>query len=259
MRSRPVYFTNNLNQKLSGIIYENDPPSERGVIYCHGFFSSKNGHNVTRLAPSIVGAGFSLLAFDFSYAGESEGTFSDFSILQEVEDLKSAASFFIDQGIESLHLIGSSMGGVVALLMAALKHPRVRSLSLIATPVKLDELMGNLLPAVKLDDLPAGGSTDVQGVSIKNSFFSEALSIDMTRALDSVDVPVLMIHGARDAVVDISNACIVDGRIKTRKQTVLIEDGDHNLSRDRDLATLVDAIIPWISAHGGTPLYKPIR
>ena len=39
--------------------------------------------------------------------------------MQEVNDLKHAADFFIEYGIKNIHLMGSSMGGAVSILYAS--------------------------------------------------------------------------------------------------------------------------------------------
>lgn len=258
MPVKPVFFNNNKNQRLAGKLYYSDIASTSGVIYCHGLFSSKDGYKITRIADSIVRAGFTLLVFDFSFAGDSEGSFSELSIIQEMEDLNCALSFFIEQGVSAIHIIGSSMGGVAATLMCSRGHSRILSLSLIATPVKLDELIGNLLPHKDLAKIHENGFTDIQGIAVHNRFFHELLELDMIKAIASIDVPVLILHGAKDTLVDISNAYLLDKHIRSKKKTVIIADGDHTLTRPQDISSIERHILSWITANSGTPLYKPV-
>jgi len=132
MITEKVAFPNNLGRGLAGKVYRGGSPSPRGVIFSHGLFSTKDGYKITNLAERIVGAGFDLLAFDFSFSGESGGNIGDLSIHQEVRDLDAAAGFFRGRGIAELHLMGSSMGGLVSLLFASEGTINIASLTLVA-------------------------------------------------------------------------------------------------------------------------------
>jgi pimeloyl-ACP methyl ester carboxylesterase len=177
------------------------------------------------------------------------GDFSRFSILREVEDLKSAFQYFLGTGIKSVHLIGSSMGGVVALLFASMGFRPLRSLSLIATPVKLDELSRALAGGIDPSILPAEGMSLIDGVPVHNAFFRETASIDMKKAIGNIGVPVLVLHGGNDSVVDISNARLLDEMLGPGHALVIITDGEHNLTRESDITILGENIIGWMKEH----------
>src|SRR5207247_3787580 len=68
------------------------------------------------LADRLASAGISVVRFDFSYVGESEGEFADLTFRGEVEDLAGAWRFFRERIDGPIGILGSSMGGTVALL-----------------------------------------------------------------------------------------------------------------------------------------------
>jgi pimeloyl-ACP methyl ester carboxylesterase len=242
-----VSFYNSKGQRIAGRLHRTEKQSKTGMIYCHGLFSTKDGYKITTMAPDLVSAGYTLLTFDFSFVGESEGDISELSILQEVDDLSHAATFLAAQGIEKMHLVGSSMGGVVSLLHAA-QCDRYRSLSLIATPVMLPKLL-NALGINDVSALPDDGMTDMQGFLINNRFFKEHQSIDMEGSIRSLSLPALIIHGERDAVVPPDNAIHLYERLCSEKHLIMIEGGEHNLSRDSDIQRIKESIIHWMRKH----------
>lgn len=248
MNVNKLTFYNNKSQKIAAKIYQNSPISPAGVIFCHGLFSTKDGYKITHLAEYIVNAGFTLLTFDFSFVGESGGNISELSILQEVDDLNSAFFYFQKYGIENIHLIGSSMGGLVSLLFSSVMGDKVRSQTLIAAPVILYGLMHSMADA-DIDALPENGFTMVDGISINNKFFKEIKIIDIEKAIANTTVPTLVIHGGKDNVVPVNNAAMLIKNISCEKRIVLIEDGDHNLSREPDLEILRDNIVEWIKTR----------
>lgn len=250
MNSEAVFFPNNLGQRLAGRIYRGDVFSRRGVIFCHGLFSTKDGYKITSLAGDIVVAGYTLLTFDFSFVGESGGRIEDLSVLQEVKDLESAAAYFLGLGIDELHLMGSSMGGVVSLLHLSGSGAAVKSLTLIATPADLRKLLEENTGIPDLGGLPADGATAIDGISIGNSFFREAMEIDVAAAAAAVTAPALIVHGARDEVVHVSDAVRLAALLKGDRKLVIVSDGDHHLTRPADIARLRDEVLFHLAKTG---------
>jgi uncharacterized protein len=243
-----VIFYNNKNQKIAGRIYKPAAQSRGGVIFCHGFFSGKDAYKIVNMADDIVKAGFELLTFDFSFVGESGGDFKEFSILQEVEDLRSAVNYFQTRNIGAINLIGSSMGGTVSLLFASENLEVIKSLTLIATPIKMSELLNKINPALDISSISEDGMTYIEGVPVNNKFFIETSSIDTIKSVRTIRIPTLVIHGKKDAVVDFSNAKLIYELLQTEKKLVSIDDGEHNLTRSTDIRILKENIINWINS-----------
>lgn len=73
---------------------------------------------------------FSCLTFDHRGIGQSGAVREDFT----VEQLAADARAILDrEGIDSAHVVGHSLGGLVALMLALDARPRVKSLSLLCT------------------------------------------------------------------------------------------------------------------------------
>ncbi len=244
------FFRNNRGQRLAGRIRHAARSAGTGIVFSHGLFSSKDGYKITRLSDAIVSTGTPLLAFDFSFAGESEGRMTDLSLLQEAEDLAAAIRWATDNlGWRSFHLMGSSMGAAVTLLHAS-KHPAgIESLLLIATPVDLRRLITSVtgLDAAALEALPDEGTLAIEGIEVRTSFFRELLRVDIAAAARAVTCPVIAFHGGRDATVDPGNVRLLEENIRGPLRTVLIDDGDHNLTREEDIQLLRAEITGWIS------------
>ena len=249
-RTEKVFFSNSRGARLSGRIYSAEGGENKGVIFCHGLFSTKDGYKITSLAEDIVAAGYTLLTFDFSFVGESDGKIEDLSVLQEVKDLECAAAFFLGSGIDELHLVGSSMGGAVSLLYCAGSGVSVKSLTLIATPLDLRRLLEDNTGIRDMAALPEDGVTSIDGISIKNGFFREAARIDLTEAAAGVEAPALIVHGARDRVVNVTDAYLLAALLKGDRKLVIVSDGDHHLTRPADIALLRDELLFHLAQRG---------
>ena len=244
----PVTFSSGRGSALAGRIHKPDTGADTGVVFSHGLLSSKDGYKINRLSADIVSAGCILLTFDFSGAGESSGEISDRSILKQVEDLDGAVNALGVRGVKRIHLMGSSMGAAVAILYASRNNPLVRSLALIAAPVDLAGMMRSLTGMSDPAALPAGGTTAIRNIPIKNSFFLEIKEIDMIEAVRNIRVPVMAIQGGRDAVVAPYNMTLLENNVRTEFSGIIIPDGDHNLTRDSDILAIRRALVPWLKS-----------
>jgi putative redox protein len=249
VKTEKVQFQNGENQLIVGRVYREVPMSPRGIIFCHGLFSTKDGYKITHLAQDLVRAGYSLLTFDFSFVGESGGDIADLSVAQELDDLKCAFHAFVNYGAQKIHIAGSSMGGVVSLLFASENWGRVKSQTLIATPARMLDLVKDTIGADQIDSLPEDGRTPLAGVPLRNRFYREIKRIDLEAAASVTMIPTLIIHGGQDRIVDAAHARILHERLNSEKKLVFIQDGDHNLTRDSDLRVIREGMVAWLNAH----------
>lgn len=234
-------FTNSQGLDLAARLYYKDKIGKKGVIFSHGLFSSKDGYKITNMAEDIVNTGITLMTFDFTFSGESPGNIADISILQEVDDLLKGIEAFRKKGIEKIHLMGSSMGGVVSILAASRNEFSFESLILIATPADLT----GLIP----EEAQVDCSTDmvsISGVRVKKSFIDELETLNVVSAAEKIKAPVLIIHGMLDNVVGVDNFDNLKKALKGPLEPVLIEDGDHNLTDDSHLAIIKERVKNWL-------------
>ena len=244
MLSENFSFTSNTGTSLSARIYRNQS-SEAGLLFSHGLFSTKDGYKITRLARSIVSCGYNLMTFDFTFCGESGGSIRNISLQQEVNDLDCAVREFRRRGITKIHLMGSSMGAAVSILHAARTTDIFESLILIAAPLDLLAVIPGMTieKALLLDEKRY---SEISGIEVTNRFIRELAVIQMTAAVQKIKCPVLLIHGGMDQVVHISNTRLFTENCRTSCRQVIIDDGDHNLTRDSDLSVISEALGSWL-------------
>lgn len=97
------------------------------VLLIQGLGADKNGWNLQRMA---LARHYRTIALDNRGAGRSDKPFGSYSLEQMAED---AMTVLDAAGYDSAHVMGASMGGAIAQIVA-LEHPhRVRSLVLACT------------------------------------------------------------------------------------------------------------------------------
>ena len=113
----PSYLLFNDQYKIS---YKYFKRSKKTVIFLHGLLSDQKGSKSQYLANFCRKKNYSFLCFDFRGHGMSSGNFTDYGIGDWYKDL---CNVIKSLKINNIILIGSSMGGWVAMLYA-LRFPK---------------------------------------------------------------------------------------------------------------------------------------
>jgi len=97
------------------------------VLMIQGLGASKNAWNLQRIA---MATRFRCISFDNRGAGRSDKPTEPFTLEQMADD---AIAVLDAAGIETAHVVGASMGGVISQIVAVKYPHRVRSLTLVCT------------------------------------------------------------------------------------------------------------------------------
>lgn len=220
-----------------------------GLFWMSGFKSDMQGTKALELDAWAEAHGRACVRFDYSGHGESGGDFIDGTIGRWLEE---SVAVFETFGEGPQVVIGSSMGGWMALLLARELRRRGRSLAglvLIApAPDFTEELMWKgFSPEVREE-------IESKGMWLRPSEYGEPYPI--TRQLieegrkhlllgGSIDVgcPVRILQGAKDPDVPWQHAFALAHRLPSDDVVLtMIQDGDHRLSRPQDIARMLAAV-----------------
>ncbi|ABI78635.1 hydrolase, alpha/beta fold family protein [Hyphomonas neptunium ATCC 15444] len=247
------YFTSPEGRRLA---FRKTPPVNGGptLIWLSGYRSDMSGGKAQAVKSWAWETGNGAVLFDYSGHGESDGRFEDGTISTWREDALAAIDTLSEGPVI---LVGSSMGGWIALLAALARPQRVKGLVLIApAPDFTEKLMWAGLSLDQQDEVMT------KGVTLRPSDYgtpdpvTKALIEDGRnwQLLDSpieFDGPVRILQGMEDPDVPWPHALELNERL-TSSDTVLtlIKDGDHRLSRDQDMARLIAACAEVVGRSG---------
>jgi len=217
------------------------------VILCHGMESTKEGTKHKLLGQRLSSRGFDVLRFDFSYVGESEGEFEDLSFRGEVEDLAGAWQFFRSRVRGPIGLLGSSMGGTVALLFAA-EEPRVAALATIAAVAEPMRSLAELRPA-EIDRWRTDGVFSLGGMRLKKTFLEDVETLDVLAAVRTIRCPTFVAHGDADRVVPVSDGEAIAAALAAEHRLKIYPGADHRFSRPADLEEMLGDVAAWLESH----------
>ncbi len=218
------------------------------VVWLGGFHSDMLGEKASVLHARCREAGRSFVRFDYQGHGESGGDFADGTIGRWRGD----ALAVIDQLTTGpLVLVGSSMGGWMALLAALARPERVKGLVLLApAPDFTDKLMWASFDESQRRQIMEEGfwtrpsDYDPAGYPITRDLIVEGRQWNVLDGEIGIDVAVRILQGGLDPDVPWTHS--LDLADKLRSQDVvwsLIKDGDHRLSRPQDIQRMVGTVL----------------
>jgi pimeloyl-ACP methyl ester carboxylesterase len=225
-----------------------------GLFWLGGFKSDMKGTKAAALDEWAGANGRACIRFDYSGHGESEGEFLDGTIGRWLED---SVAVFESCVCGPQVLVGSSMGGWLALLLARKLKMRaaelggsITGLVLIAPAVDFtEELMWKKFsPQIRREIETAGAWQRPSQYSeapyvITRGLIEEGRKHLLLGGLIETGCPVRILQGVQDTDVPWQHAVDLSSRL-ARDDVVLtlVKDGDHRLSRPEDIERLIAAV-----------------
>lgn len=229
------------------IAYRRSPGAGPGVLFLGGFRSDMTGTKAAFLHDWAAARGRAFLRFDYTGHGASSGAFEDGCIGDWAADAMAA----LDRLTEGPQvLVGSSMGGWIALLLARARPERVAGLVGIAAAPDFteDSMWAEFGPAERAAlardghvDLPSDYSDDPYRITRR--LIEDGRRNLVLRDPLALACPVRLLHGTADTDVAMS----VPLRLLAHAEApglrlTLVKGADHRFSGPAELALIAAAV-----------------
>ncbi len=234
------------------IAWRGRPGKAPGVVWFGGFKSDMLATKASRLDRWARAAGRAFMRFDYSGHGESSRKFDDGTIGQWLEESLAVIRSHTE-GPQIL--VGSSMGGWIALLAArelarAGEAQRLAGLVLIAPAVDFTQALmwERMSPEVQQEILDQGrwlrpSDYSPEPYAITRALIEEGRDHLLLGGMIRAHCPVHILQGMEDPDVPWRHAMELVQRLAHDPVSVtMIRDGDHRLSREEDIERLIRAV-----------------
>jgi len=246
-------FTDQHGHRVAAILTTPETPTDRVALLCHGFLSGKNSTTNKTLTRSLTEQGIATFRFDFFGQGESEGPFEGLTVTIALGQALAALDWLAARDYKRIGLVGSSFGGLVAILTAA-KKPGLACLALKCPVVDFAEVL-------RLEFGEAGMAhwkthheiPDVTGgpmpVRLRYALYENCLEYDGYEAAGMIKIPTLIVQGEKDDLVPLHQSRHLMEVLQGKRQLEILPGADHTFTKGEDFKKMATLLADWMVKH----------
>ncbi|MBB3764643.1 alpha/beta fold hydrolase [Sphingomicrobium lutaoense] len=209
------------------------------LLFLPGYASDMDGGKATAIDAFAAEQGLGCIRFDYSGTGLSDGDFAEGTLARWLDEMLS----LIDRSEGPLILIGSSMGGWLALHGAIRRLDRVQAVLGIAAAPDFTEwgFTADQKAAIEKDGKWEEASPyDGEPFVTHRGFWQSGQDLRLLEEPIGYRGPVRFVHGDRDEDVPVSVALRAMRQLTSEDvQLKLIKGGGHRLSEPRQIAAIL--------------------
>jgi alpha-beta hydrolase superfamily lysophospholipase len=268
--------------EIQGTLYRVDRSDPGAVVlFCHGAFETQE--NWSDFARRLCADGLAAFTFDFAGQGESQGTRGLVNLRTWAYNIRDALSCLQARGYERFGVVGWGSGGGAALLAAA-HDARLSCAVVLSTPVYLAppfaervaygliSAIARVKKAILKKPLNLSRLNELQNLRIltdeseNEAYFSnpevreryaaipvlESLDnvwVDITRSVEKIEIPVLVVHGAEDKILSSDQSRKLFSLLQVPKDLQLVEGSGHAVHLDRKKDAVYTLISRWVHKY----------
>jgi putative redox protein len=251
MKEEEIEFANHCGEKLAATLHLPDGSPGRGVILGHCFTCSRHTTILRSICHALAASGFTVLRFDFSGNGRSEGEFTESTYSKQIAEMRTAGALLAARGVSWLGLAGHSMGAMVALLAAA----EMEAAKAVCALAARSRVMGaaDLLAPAQLKEIQETGRvlfmSRRRSLELTREMFRDAGRYDLGRAVASLGQPLLLVHGDQDEITPVDEAYQIQHYRAENTRLAVIPGADHMFSRDEYRRMATEVVVTWFTEH----------
>ncbi|MDP4502562.1 alpha/beta hydrolase family protein [Nonomuraea turcica] len=202
------------------------------VVFVHGFSNNRmENRSFVQMSRLLESSGIASVRFDLSGHGESDGDFFDVTITGEIAETRSvmrAVRDFDFADPERIGLVGMSMGGVVAGIVAA-EEPGISAVCLWspAAVAPFEVGSGYLKGRDIAAEIGEKGYFDADGHRMSPALVEDIAALDVYGRSCAYAGPVRIVHGDKDDIAPLSYARRYLEHYDGNVELEVVEGADH--------------------------------
>ena len=250
MSVKKVEFRSHEGNVLRGLLHLSNKPASVFAIFTHCFTCSKDLKSIKTISSELARNGISVLRFDFTGLGESEGDFSETNFTTTTMDIVSAAEFLEKNYFPPELLIGHSLGGA-AVLQIADRIESSKAVVTIAAPSEPSHILKHIGDKKDQIDHEGEASVQIEGrpFRIKKQFLDDLEKNNMKKKIENLRRSLLILHSPFDNTVGIDNATGIFTAAKHPKSFISLGNSDHLISNSDDAVYTGKIISSWAGKY----------
>lgn len=251
-RSHRVSFPGGNGFTLAGIVDMPVAPFAGGpivgtpiVVFSHCFTCNKDLKAIVRIGRGLAARGVTVLRFDMTGLGNSEGDFSRTNFTTNIADLKAAIAFAYKELGPVTGLLGHSFGGAASLAYSGEVGgvpSSIRGVAALAAPSETQHLSSLMLRRNPDIEKVGQGQVEIGGRSwtIRSEMLEDFRRHRLEDWIARISIPMLIVHSPTDETVGFDHALRILQLASSRRtghaappvSLVALDGADHLLAEN---------------------------
>jgi pimeloyl-ACP methyl ester carboxylesterase len=207
------------------------------LLFLPGYASDMDGAKAVAIDAFAERRGLAMLRFDYSGTGSSGGSFEDGTLDRWIDEAVAMVDKLTDG---PLVVVGSSMGGWIALHVALRRPERVQGLVGIAAAPDFTDWG---FTAEHKRELLERGRIERDSQLTTRAFWESGEGLRLLDGPIAIDCPVRLVHGDQDRDVPVAVALRLIERLRSADvQLNIVKGGGHRLSEPREIEAVVRTV-----------------
>ncbi len=251
-----VRYSTSDNITLSGLLTLPEkvkrPPV---VILAHGFCGNKNEKGFfVQAAKSFYKHGYAVIRFDFRGCGNSDGDFVNVRLADKRLDLTATVDFIKSQNklldSDRIAFVGFSLGATLGLLSDI---PDFKTLAFWSPAFfPCNDMYPRYINEDVVREINQKGYFVKSNLKVSKLFLEDLALCDTTTQIESIDKPVLVIHGRKDKRISWKSTEIAFNMLKQKNNDKLIKyiDDGHSFKENlSNRSVVINSTIKWFDYY----------
>ena len=220
------------------------------AIFAHCFTCSSSLAVVRNVSSELTNRRISVLNFDFTGLGHSDGDFSETSFSNNVSDIVAVNEFLTENYIAPNILIGHSLGGA-AVIIAANLLSNIQAVVSIAAPSYVKHVTKHFQGLEDTITKKGEALLSIGGrpFKIKKQFIADLETHNLEDEVKLLRKPLLLLHSPQDLIVGIENAAALYHKAHHPKSFISLDGADHLISNKKDAFYVAEVISSWVKRY----------
>lgn len=253
MTEQTLSFIDLQGHRVASVLTAPDAGTDRIAVLCHGFLSGKHSTTNKTLSRLLDARGVATFAFDFFGQGESDGPFEALTTTQAVGQAMAALDLVRQKGFTRVGLMGSSFGGLVAILAAAQRQ----DLACLALKCPVVDFAEELRLSFGEHELArwkdTGTIPNIMGgpdrIRLRYTFYDDCLRQIAYGPARTITAPTLIVQGDQDECVPLHQSRDLYDALQAPKRLELLPGADHQFTKTEDFHRMTTLIADWLSSY----------
>ena len=242
---RSKYFTTSSKKKIKYLLA--NKKSQITIVFFHGFMSDMIGAKPVAIQKFCRKQKLNFLKFEYSGHGKSTGKFTEGNISRWTNEAKELIKSKTKKD-QNLIFVGSSMGSWIALNLFPFFKKKIKGfIGIASAPEFLEELMWKkfnkkikkIIMNKKIYQFEHGGFT----YPLSKQLIFDGRKNKVLNNKINLKIPIVLFHGTKDKVVPVNfSRKVLKIFKKSKKKLIKVKNGDHSLSKKRDLKKICNEL-----------------